>query len=246
MDLVQRVKDITPWPVRYFSRRVKRAVQRQRNKNRPVQDIFEEIYATNKWGGEAGTFYSGPGSSADAAAKYIERVIELMRAEDVTSVVDLGCGDFRIGMKISEAAERYVGIDIVGPLIEANARSFGSDKVQFERLDIITDPLPDGDLCLVREVFQHLSNEQIANILPKLNEYRLVVVTDHQPGPSIDPIPNKNKPPGSDIRVHDKSAVYLDKPPFNVKNLELILDVRSVNCLYNPDERLRSFLIRRA
>jgi len=32
---------------------------------------------------------------------------------------------------------------------------------QFLCLDIISDELPDGDLCLLREVLQHLSNREM-------------------------------------------------------------------------------------
>jgi hypothetical protein len=115
--------------------------------------------------------------------------------------------------------------------------------VQFFMTNIIEDELPGADLCLIREVFQHLSNAEIQRILPKLRAFRYVIVTDHQPPPGKI-IPNLDKPHGQFIRVYNKSALFLDKPPFNVENVQLFLDIKSPSKLYDEDERLRSFLIR--
>src|SRR6266700_922467 len=56
-----------------------------------------------------------------------------------------------------------------------------SNRIEFRLLDIVSADLPIGDIFLVRQVFQHLSNQEIACTLPKLQKYRHVYVTEAQP-----------------------------------------------------------------
>jgi hypothetical protein len=92
-------------------------------------------------------------------------------------------------------------------------------------------------------VLQYLSNQEIVESLARLGKFRYVIATDCQPPPGSNFVANRNKPHGRDIRLYDNSALALDQPPFNVKDIELFLDVRSPNTIYDVDERLRSFLI---
>jgi hypothetical protein len=72
----------------------------------------------------------------------------------------------------------YIGCDIVPALAARNAARFANERIEFLNLDIVTDPLPEGDLCIIRQVFQHLSNGDIATVLRKARQYPLLVVTD--------------------------------------------------------------------
>ena len=137
----------------------------------------------------------------------------------------------------------YVGIDIVEELIEHNRRVYGSTNVSFRTLDIIEDPVPDGELCLLRQVLQHLSNEQIQKVLRNLRGYRYVLVTEHYPAPESFTRPNVDKPCGEDVRIYDGSAVYLDLPPFNQTISASLLDVDVGPGLVRPGERIRTFVL---
>src|SRR5262249_48917541 len=55
-----------------------------------------------------------------------------------------------------------------------------AENIEFRTLDVVTDPVPEGDLCIIRQVFQHLSNRDITTVLQKCRQYRLLVVTDEQ------------------------------------------------------------------
>ena len=72
----------------------------------------------------------------------------------------------------------YVGCDIVPGLTARNSAQYANERIEFRFLDIVTDPLPEGDLCIIRQVFQHLSNGDIATVLRKARQYSLLVVTD--------------------------------------------------------------------
>src|SRR5262249_41309949 len=103
-----------------------------------------------------------------------------------------------------------------------------------------------ADLCLVRQVLQHLSNHQIGAVLRKLQQYPLVMITEHYPAPDAAAIvPNKDKAAGADTRITDGSAVFLDRPPFNLAIVQLLVDVETPHWLASPGERLKTFLCER-
>jgi SAM-dependent methyltransferase len=243
MTVFDAVKRVTPWRIRLLSRKLKRFVRETRDARLSVREVFTKIYEDNEWGGNPGEFYSGPGSSVEAAKPYTDAVIQFIRRSGITSVIDIGCGDFRVGQVIAGSGVNYTGVDIVEPLISRNRSLFGSDTIHFLVGNVSDDDLPDADLCLVREVFQHLSNDEIVRALKRLQKYRYLIVTDHQPPPGQSFVPNKDKPHGRDIRLFSNSALVFDKPPFSQKSVEIFLDVLSPNILLDEREHLRSFLI---
>ena len=110
--------------------------------------------------------------------------------------------------------------------------------------DIVADPLPEGELCLIRHVLQYLSNSQIASVLQKTRKYRYVLVTEYYPAPFVTCRPDLAKSHGPDTRIYDDSAVYLDQPASNVrpKSITLVLGAVAETYLVNKGERLSSTL----
>jgi SAM-dependent methyltransferase len=185
-----------------------------------LPDTFRRIYSTKTWGDDGQRFYSGSGSRGAAAERYCVSVIEFIRENGVQSVVDLGCGDFSVGRRIVEASGvRYTGIDVVPELIEHHRSTVHNPLVSFLVADITADPLPTADLCLIRQVLQHLSNQEIAKALANLGSFSRVLITEAVPAhpKSI----NRDKPHGPDVRALYGSGVYLEKPPFSMPVAEL-------------------------
>lgn len=195
--------------------RVRLCNLRRRFRKLSRAETFSTIYREHRWGRrEEGEFCSGSGSAGLVADAYCRMIAEYVRAHQVGSIVDLGCGDFRIGGRLAALPVRYCGVDIVPELVEHNRRKHGSERVTFQCLDILEGPLPAGDLCLVRQVLQHLSNEEIQALLPRLSKYRHVIVTEHVPSGRV-PFPNLDKPHGPDTRLAEGSGVFLALPPFS-------------------------------
>jgi len=96
-------------------------------------------------------------------------------------------------------------------------------------LDITNDALPAADLCLVRQVFQHLSNAQILSALDKLSPYPLALISEHVPRKPR--VFNLDKSQGPHIRASYGSGLYLDRPPFSCRVLrdwEIPVDDQSI------------------
>lgn len=242
------VKLMVPASLMKYYRTLMLARSRQVNQARPLKEVFTRVYEEHSWGVGGGKYCSGSGSSINHASRYADVVKQLVEDKGISTMVDLGCGDFVVGKALQVDGVRYIGIDIVDGLIRRNQDAYMDANTSFLCLDIVIDCLPDGDLCLIRQVLQHLSNSQIASVLQKTKKYRRVLVTEHYPAPFVKCRPNLDKPHGPDTRIYDDSAVYLDQPPFNVssQSITLVSDVDVQAYLAHKGERLRTFLIENA
>ena len=178
------------------------------------EETFSTIYKENLWGGEKGEFCSGSGTTHENTRLYIEAVSDFIRQHDIKTLLDVGCGDFRIMKQIVEkTGVIFIGTDLVKDLIDYNNRTFGTDKITFLQHNAVTDDLPAADLVTIRQVLQHLNNESITIILNKLKPFRFALLTEHlYAGTEV--VYNADKSTGPDIRLYRKSGVFFDKPPF--------------------------------
>ena len=242
------LKAIAPTAGVRIYHRFRRAADHWRNSGRSPEEVFSEIYRKGTWGeAEAQPFYSGTGS---ATASIVEPYVTAIGAylsslpEGSRRVVDLGCGDFRIGQQLLPYCTSYVGVDVVPDLIRHLSEQVTDPRARFVHADIIDGELPPGDVCLVRQVLQHLSNAQISKVLAKLDQYSTVFITEHYPADDVVVVANKDKVHGGGIRLFEDSAVYVDKAPFSFfpGKTELFLERTddSFNGLYKPG-KIRTF-----
>jgi hypothetical protein len=189
-----------------------------------IDQIFEKIYADAIWGRHPdGMPWSGSGTHTPGVAEpYVEAVgAFLARLGTDVTVVDLGCGDFHIGSKIAPFAARYIACDVAASIIESNIDRWPFEHVEFRTLDLAADALPAGNVGFVRQVLQHLGNDDIKSFVKNLNRtkpYDHLIVTEHVPA-TEGFAPNVDMPSGSWIRVEFGSGVVLEKPPFNLRHL---------------------------
>lgn len=189
-----------------------------------TQEIFSEIYEKGLWGKSENPedkYYSGSGSrDKNITNIYLNNVSAFLKNTPTKpNVVDLGCGDFSVGSQLRTYCDNYIACDIVPQLIEHNKKKYADLNVDFRVLNLITDQLPVADIVFVRQVLQHLSNEQIQKLIPKLHQnYSFLILTEHLPILKSFK-PNLNKSAGPDIRLGYNSGIVLTAPPFNLKIL---------------------------
>ena len=210
---------------------MQKAIIRPISKGQYRRQVFQDAYKYNQWGKDGKSqFYSGVGSRGRPSDEYAKMMASLIGRYTTASerppvIVDLGCGDFQVATALLSRLRHvtYVGCDIVPDLIAHNNKSYATDSISFRCIDIVRDPLPAGDICLVRQVFQHLSNNEIATVLLRLKPYKLIYVTEGHPEQRIGPI-NPDKVAGADVRFDWKSGrgrgVELDQAPFNASVAE--------------------------
>ncbi|MCI0560699.1 MAG: class I SAM-dependent methyltransferase [Nitrososphaera sp.] len=221
------------------------------NKRRKASEVFDDVYRKNIWGGSPGELCSGHGTVENLYAPYCSYVAELLEQTSVPKprILDIGCGDFRVGRYLLSQLRRpvhHIGIDVALTVIthhqkETTKLNFPvSHSIEFICMDATEGELPVADLCLIRQVLQHLSNTQIKKILDNTSAIRTLVVTEEQRTDQRGLVPNKDKTHGPDTRFLDQSGVYLDLPPFSLNGVKEVLSTE-----VSRHSELKTFLLQR-
>lgn len=144
-----------------------------------VKDIFTDIYNRNGWKCEESK--SGPGSRVSVNKKLLSLLEDFVKQNNVKTIVDCGCGDFN-WMKLFnfDLVDKYIGIDIVEPLINKNKRKYSNNKIDFKCQSIIDTDIPECDLIICKDVLFHLSfedSELVIKNIKKVNPKFLMSTT---------------------------------------------------------------------
>lgn len=220
------------------------------NKRRKASEVFDEVYNRNIWGGVPGELCSGHGTVENLYAPYCRCVAELLEQTSVPKprILDIGCGDFRVGKYLLSQLRRpvhYIGIDVARTVITHHQKESTKLKfpaphsIEFICMDATEGEWPVADLCLIRQVLQHLSNTQIKKILDNTSAIR-TLVTEEQLTDQRGVVPNKDKTHGPDTRLIDHSGVYLDLPPFSLNGVKKVLSTE-----VSRHSELTTFLLER-
>jgi 2-polyprenyl-3-methyl-5-hydroxy-6-metoxy-1,4-benzoquinol methylase len=134
------------------------------DKRAPVRDRFAAIYQNDLWKMNEDQPSSGEGSSEHSAQNVIATLPKVVSGFGISSLLDIGCGDFT-WMKKIELPCSYTGIDIVPSVITRNQKKYSTAQRSFICLDAITEDIPAADAVLCREVLFHLSFADSMNLI---------------------------------------------------------------------------------
>ena len=172
--------------------------------------IFSSIYERGEWGvDENMKGNSGTGSDPQNAKMYITFLQNYLAEHNIKSVVDLGCGDWRIGKSINWDGIKYLGVDVVDSVVSQNAKNFSAANVSFMKADGSDYDLPKADLLICKEVLQHLPFKDIKNIVKQFGKFKHCILVN-----DVDPI--KLTCENSDIPRGYYRHLDLTKPPFSL------------------------------
>lgn len=107
---------------------------------------------------------------------YVVFLQECVRADAVSSVTELGCGDWHASRLIDWfVVERYEGIDCVPAAIARCREDEIPGRVEFTCGDFVADPaiITPASLCLIRRVLEYWPSEMIASFLRQVISRRL-------------------------------------------------------------------------
>ena len=204
-------------------------------------ELFDEIYREHMWGGTPDKS-SGWGSYGEHSTDYVDFVRDFISQNNIKSILDIGCGDFQVGSRICSAVNQYIGADVSSVIIKQNTVAYSEQKnVQFIVLDVCVNELPQVDLITIREVLQHLSNDDILLALNNIehSKARFALVTEHLPAKHVLRTPNIDKPRGPNIRNPYGSGVFIELEPFN-RQVELVLSVKHPSYAGSPSHLVTS------
>jgi SAM-dependent methyltransferase len=184
----------------------------------PLEEAFDRIYERGLWS-KQGEELSGGGSYGRIADDYVAFLSAFIKRHSINSILDVGCGDFNIGSRLAPLVKRYTALDVSARIIEINKKRYASlANVEFRQANACTEPLHKADLVTLRQVLQHLTNDQIEMILRNIERSRprFSLVTEHHSGQTEHFNPNLDLPAHSSLtRVVLGSGVVLSAPPFN-------------------------------
>jgi hypothetical protein len=185
-------------------------------------DVFEKIYKEHRWGG---TSKSGPGSDPELLQEYLHCVRSVLRRTTITSIVDVGCGDWAAFKMVDWGTKTYIGIDVVPELVDELNRRFARDTITFVCRNFITDGLPRADLCIVKDVLQHLSNAAVHRFLETMKtQFRFALITNdisHEARVGWRWWRKHTLPSNGDIPDGGYRPLRLTAPPFSLQARQL-------------------------
>jgi len=140
-----------------------------------MDDVFTNIYESNKWGNNNQNDYkgsSGLGSNIEYNKNtYVPFLKNFIKERNIQNVVDLGCGDFLCGNLIYDDLNiKYIGYDTYKKVVDYNSKIYSHPKYTFIHSEFFTnkEKIIGGDLCILKDVIQHWSLDDIYNFLDYL------------------------------------------------------------------------------
>ena len=142
-----------------------------------MEPIFTNVYENNIWGNNNNPGYrgsSGPGSDINYNKdNYVPFLQKFIIDNNIKNIIDLGCGDFRCGKLIYNDLDiTYKGYDTYKKIIDYNTKHNLLPKYSFTHLDFCNnkEKIINGDLCILKDVIQHWSLDNIYSFLDYLVE----------------------------------------------------------------------------
>jgi SAM-dependent methyltransferase len=178
---------------------------------------------------------SGPGSSRSAAKTVLALLGSTVREYGVTSILDLGCGDWN-WMQYScwraDPRVRYEGWEAQDSLVERLAKRFGNERVRFRLADLTSKSLPYADLVVCRDVLFHLRIKLAERLIKFLQENGCLFITTC----FLDETCNTDIQPYLPINGWGFYRINLDIAPFNLQPY-LIRAVPEPECSHQGYQR---------
>ena len=151
-----------------------------------MEQIFTDIYEKNIWGDNNHEAYNGSSGGGSEVGynkdTYIPFLKKFITDHSIKKVVDLGCGDFKCGKLIYDDLDiEYTGYDAYGKIIDYHLKQHPLPKYSFIHLDFCNNPshIINGDLCILKDVLQHWSLQDIYKFLDYVienNKFKYILI----------------------------------------------------------------------
>jgi SAM-dependent methyltransferase len=177
------------------------------NTLKEIQNKFDEIYRNNEW-----TYGSGLGSVYEFAEPYIPCLLDVIKDNNIKTVLDFGCGDWQFSkfIKWNQLVDKYIGVDVAKYIIENNIKEYSSENVEFQYID--TDfIIPEVDLIVCKDVLMHLPNVEVAKLIKKFRKKSKYILITNDVGYG------ENNYIDTDINIGQWRKLDLLKKPWSLK-----------------------------
>jgi len=170
------------------------STQKNKKINMSLPEFWTKIYNENmlEWRGEESK--SGEGSEKDNADTKINLIKSIIEENQISSILDLGCGDIYWMQKILDNFQgNYLGIDVAQDVVDENIKKYESHKnIEFDCLDITSEGGQKAfrkrygdrnfDMIIGLDILGHLLNDEVdlfVNFICSINP-ELVFLTNRE------------------------------------------------------------------
>ena len=183
------------------------------------EDRFTKIYSSNHWNSSESR--SGEGSTLENTQNIRTKLPRILDRYKIKKMLDAPCGDFNWMQHVTKNTSiKYIGGDIVKPLIKYNQSEYGDKDTTFIHLDLTKNTLPKVDLLFCRDCLFHLSYQDIAQVLENFLSSQipyLMTTSNVAPhGPRID---------NSNIMTGGFRLIDLFSEPFSLSQKDVLENI---------------------
>ena len=165
--------------------------------------IFGQIYDRGGWWGLG----SGPGSSSEYNKPFLDFLADFISRESIRSIVDYGCGDWRMFSEYQFGDTEYLGVDVVRSVVDENRKRYLKPGVDFRLARPLKEEDYSADLILMKDVMIHLPNDRCAEFLDfSMRSFRF--------GIFVNDMRSHEASVNEEIVVGGYRPVDIAKPPF--------------------------------
>ena len=180
------------------------------------EDRFTKIYSSNHWNSSESR--SGEGSTLENTQNIRAELPKILDRYKINKMLDAPCGDFNWMQHVTKNTSiKYIGGDIVEPLIKFNQSEYGDKDTIFIHLDLTKNTLPKVDLLFCRDCLFHLSYRDISlvlnNFLGSSIPYLMTTSSAAPSGPRIE---------NSDIATSDWRLIDFFTEPFSLSQCDVL------------------------
>jgi SAM-dependent methyltransferase len=166
------------WGEYYYNRNM---YKKDNNYKTNYVTVFTDIYENNKWGNNNNEYYKGSSGPASSYEEQINRYVPFLRTlinnRKVKTIVDLGCGDFKVGNILYDDLDiKYTGYDAYEKVISYNNLvNKNKEKYDFIHLDLFNnkEKIINGDLCILKDILMHWPLTDIYTFMDYIVESKL-------------------------------------------------------------------------
>lgn len=229
------------------------------------EEVFSRIYEDGFWGVNE-TPKSGSGSIPVAAAPYVDLISSFVSKHEIKSVLDIGHGDWSMWKEYKFEGICYTGIDVYTGASEFLSAEYGNKTRKFLAINAVGERLPKAQICISKDVLQHLPNSDVQAILEKCHKFEYMIICNDfyryrvmdsvgalrrfisirerivAVGQRKNPFYLKLKRTNSNISIGEHRAINLQKYPFS-KFVEDFSLIRKID--FNGSSYKRPNLVKR-
>jgi hypothetical protein len=139
------------------------------------RSIFSKIYEEGFWS-SPGIPSSGSGSIPSAAAAYVDLVMDFLKKHEIKTVLDIGHGDWSMWEKYKFDDVDYLGVDVYEKVTDQLNNLYKTKNRKFMSLNVVTEKIPARDVCISKDVLQHLPTKDIIEVLNKIDKFKYLII----------------------------------------------------------------------